>query len=218
MTFPNPRALAAAAAMCLLAVIGLTLSVADHPPLPAELRAAEWFRAWAAANGWGVDLAMVLRWLGSAVILTPLLIGVVIALSVRGHRGWAAWLAACSVGGLLLSELVKNTVMRERPTWPEPYYDATGYSFPSGHAMASIYGWVPLGIVCLYLLRPPWQKLLGISAIAIGVLMGPSRWVLGVHWITDVLAGWLLAAGWVLAVSAVAVGRAQTTARAPGRE
>jgi undecaprenyl-diphosphatase len=73
--------------------------------------------------------------------------------------------------------------------------------------MAGIYGWVVFGIVALYLLRGPWNRIVGVALIAFGVLMGPSRVVFGVHWPTDVLGGWLYASAWVLTVTALLLWR-----------
>jgi undecaprenyl-diphosphatase len=81
-------------------------------------------------------------------------------------------------------------------------YEPVGSAFPSGHTTAGIYGWVTVGVVAVVLLPAKWRPL-GWVAIGIGLLMGPARLVLGVHWLGDVLAGLLLASAWVLGVTAV---------------
>jgi membrane-associated phospholipid phosphatase len=62
-----------------------------------------------------------------------------------------------------------------------------------------------MGIIVLYLLPRPWSTILAVVPIAIGLANGPSRLVLGRHWVTDVLGAWLLASGWLLIVWAAFV-------------
>ena len=89
----------------------------------------------------------------------------------------------------VISQVVKRTIDRQRPVWPDPFEAPDSFSFPSGQHHGGIYGWVVFGIVALYLLRGPWNRIVGVALIAFGVLMGPSRVVFGVHWPTDVLGG-----------------------------
>jgi len=121
-------------------------------------------------------------------------IGVVVTLYRQGYRYWALWVGLCGMGGWMVSETVKNLVDRQRPVWPDPFEVLASPSFPSGHSMAGIYGYVVFGIVALTLLDCRWP---GILLITFGLLMGPSRVLLGVHWPSDVLAGWLFAGAWV---------------------
>jgi len=62
---------------------------------------------------------------------------------------------------------------------------------------------VAMGIVVLFILRRPWSTILGSILITIGVLNGPSRLILGQHWVTDVAGSLLLSVGWLLIVSGV---------------
>lgn len=147
-----------------------------------------------------VPIARFFDLTGSVFVLLPLTVTVVILLARRGHGWWALWVGACGMGGWMISQTVKHVVDRPRPTWPDPYETLMSPSFPSGHAMAGIYGYVVFGVVALALLPRRWP---GVVLIIFGVLMGPSRVLLGVHWPTDVLAGWLLASGWACAMAAL---------------
>jgi undecaprenyl-diphosphatase len=155
---------------------------------------------------WLVDAARALAVLGAGVAVLPLVAGTATMLLVAHHRRWAAWLLSCAVGGFALTHLVKRLVGRDRPVGGvDVPLDA---AFPSGHTTAGIYGWVTVGVVALCLLPKGWHRL-GYVAIAVGLLMGPSRLVLGVHWLGDVLGGLLAASAWVLGVTAVVLAGAQ---------
>jgi undecaprenyl-diphosphatase len=149
---------------------------------------------------WVVWVARVFAVMGSGLVLTPVTIAVVIGLTHAGHRWWAFWVGACGMGGWIISQSVKHLVDRQRPVWPDPFEVLTSPSFPSGHSMAGVYGYVAFGIAALALLPYRWP---GVALIVFGMLMGPSRVLLGVHWPTDVLMGWLLAGAWVCTAAAV---------------
>jgi len=151
------------------------------------------------------DLTSVWHTLGSPKVLLPIVVVVVITLLATRHWGFACFLIATSVGGVLIAEVVKHSVERDRPVWSDPIFTETGFSFPSGHAMAGIYAWAVFGIIAIYLIRGRLGAILGWVLIVFGILMGPSRIFLGVHWTSDVVAGWLLALGWVLIVSSAAI-------------
>ena len=189
------------------AAIALTAAVANTGGPPAiDTAIADPVHTWAVASPWAVSVARFFALMGSAAVLFPITVVVVLAL-LRNHRWWALWVASCGLGGLFISQVVKRTVDRQRPVWPDPFEALTSPSFPSGHAMAGIYGWVVFGIVALFLLRGPWNQIVGITLVTFGILMGPSRVVLGVHWSTDVLAGWLSAGAWVLTMGSLLLWR-----------
>lgn len=168
------------------------------------------------AHPWTVWVAQFFALMGSAAVLAPVTVVLVVVLARDGHRAWAWWVGLCGIGGMVISEAVKYTVDRQRPQWPDPWDVVTSPSFPSGHSMAGIYGYVVFGVVVLALTR---QRSAGVALIVFGMLMGPSRVLLGVHWTTDVLAGWLLATAWVCTAGAAVlwVGRSREAQRiAPG--
>ena len=136
---------------------------------------------------------------------TGAVVAIAVALLWWPHRLWAQWLLWSAVGGFALQNIVKELVGRERPSWSESAFQPLTASFPSGHAMSGITMWVVLGVILL--VAPVGGRLprvIGALALAIGILMGPSRLVLGVHWPTDILGGWLLG-GAVVCGAAAAV-------------
>lgn len=101
-------------------------------------------------------------------------------------------------GAVLLNLILKAVFMRDRPDlWVQLIHE-TGYSFPSGHAMSS----AGLGfalVAALWTSRWRWWAM-AFAAVYI-VFVGFSRLYLGVHYPTDVFAGWLVSAVWVATVA-----------------
>ena len=146
------------------------------------------------------SLGLATRDVGTGAVVV-----IAVALLWRPHRLWAQWLMWTALVGFALQNIVKELVGRERPAWSESAFHPLTASFPSGHAMSGITTWVVLGVILL--VAPVGGRLprvVGALALAVGFLMGPSRLVLGVHWPTDILAGWLLG-GAVACAAAAAV-------------
>lgn len=119
--------------------------------------------------------------------------------AVRGRSWLPVLLGAVGGGGITAVVLVaKVLVGRPRPTSPFALIPTSGFSFPSGHATgAAAVGLLCAWILCRWVVRP-WAAQVSVwaaSGAAIG-LIGFSRLYLGVHFVTDVLAGWLLGAAW----------------------
>jgi membrane-associated phospholipid phosphatase len=206
VTPPSPRVPAALAVGCALAFVGLALALPEAGPWLVEQQPQQVGQVLREAAPWLVDTARLLAVLGSTVVVLLLVAVVATVLLARRRPRWATWLLACALGGFALTHLVKRLVGRDRPLGGvDVPLDA---AFPSGHTTAGIYGWVTVGVVALCLLPRGWHRL-GYVAIMVGLLMSPSRLVLGVHWLGDVLAGLLLASAWVLGVTAVVLASAQ---------
>ena len=114
------------------------------------------------------------------------------------RRRYDALLLAAGVGGAaLLNYCAKITFVRERPDLWSQLIEETTYSFPSGHAAGSS----ALAVVIVALLwRTKWRVPALIIAPLYIVLIGFSRMYLGVHYLTDIIAGWIVGISWVLLV------------------
>lgn len=131
--------------------------------------------------------------LGYAWGVVPVDVGLVVVLALR-RRVREGLFAGLALGGsALLNIATKQFFARERPTlWDSIAPEAT-YSFPSGHAMGSMtLAWV----VVLLTWRTRWRVPVLIVAVPFTVLVGLSRIYLGVHFPSDILAGWTAASVW----------------------
>ncbi len=137
--------------------------------------------------------------LGGTGVLSAVTLAVVGFLFLTGKRHAAAAVGVAVVGGLLLSQALKWGFARPRPDLvPHGQYVYTR-SFPSGHAMLSAVVYLTLGAL---LARTQARRRVKLYLLAVAgsltVVVGVSRVYLGVHWPTDVLAGWTVGAGWAL--------------------
>lgn len=135
-------------------------------------------------------------------VLRAVALAGVIVLVRRGQRRVAIWLGVTMAIGGILSVLLKLVVARTRPEFDNPVAIAFGYSFPSGHALNAMV----FGCCVLVLLHPratgTGRVLLWAAAVAFVLLVGFNRITLGVHYLSDVLAGYVVGAATVLATVA----------------
>lgn len=126
-----------------------------------------------------------------------LLVGLLLSL-----RRWreALLLLAAAMGGTALGQTLKGVFGRERPEEAWRLVEAVNPSFPSGHAMMSAVVYLTLGALVA---RFAQRRRVKWFAMAVGILLtalvGVSRLYLGVHWPSDVLAGWCVGAAWAMA-------------------
>ena len=134
--------------------------------------------------------------LGYDLLILELVIAVAIFLRLRWRRA-AAWLAITMTGAVALDVTLKHAFHRSRPV---PFFgDAPhSYSFPSGHALASFcfYGALA-GLIAHRLDNMALKVTVGLIAAVLVLAIGVSRIYLGVHYPSDVVAGYLAAAMWV---------------------
>jgi undecaprenyl-diphosphatase len=111
----------------------------------------------------------------------------------RGRRRLAAWVLVTVATGGVLGGLLKLLVHRARPVLPEPVASAGGYSFPSGHALNSMLLAATLVVLATPALRGRRRAGVWLAALGFVLLVGFDRVALGVHYVSDVLAGWFVA-------------------------
>ena len=137
--------------------------------------------------------------LGNGIVLAGVTAIAVYLLLRRGHRR-EAWLVGLAfVGAELLSYALKLGFRRDRPFFTDPLAAESTFSFPSGHSTVSLAVYGALAVVLARRLRG-WAEIacLAGAATLIG-LIGFSRLYLGVHFLTDVLAGFAAGTAWLAA-------------------
>jgi undecaprenyl-diphosphatase len=114
------------------------------------------------------------------------------------HRG-ALYVAAASLTAMLLSSTLKQAFDRPRPDLVPHGAMVYSSSFPSGHSTMAAAVYLTLGLVASrFVARRRLKALFLVSAILVTAAVGVSRVYLGVHWPSDVLAGWAIGAAWAL--------------------
>lgn len=155
---------------------------------------------------WLQEFARDLTALGGVAVLTFLTLAACGFLLLQGKRHGAVLMLAAIGGGILLSSLLKIGFDRPRPELVPHGTLVYTASFPSGHSMMSAIVYLTLGAL-LARLQPNRRLkvyLLGL-ALLLALAVGMSRLYLGVHWPTDVLAGWSVGAAWALLCWAIAL-------------
>jgi membrane-associated phospholipid phosphatase len=167
------------------------------------------YRDDAAVAEWGATHATPLStrllgwitWLGGSAVVLSLAVLLGALEWLRRRRATVlAFMLTVVIGQNLIHNGVKLLVQRERP--PVPHLaDATGFSFPSGHSAAAAATWAAVALVLGR--GRPWRvkALLAAGAAAVAVAVAASRVLLGVHWVTDVVAGVALGFGWFVVCS-----------------
>ncbi|SNR65016.1 phosphatase PAP2 family protein [Puniceibacterium sediminis] len=139
--------------------------------------------------------------LGGVTVLTLISLSVLTFLFLRRQRASAIFLAVAILGGQALSHLAKSGFSRPRPDLVPHGVEVATASFPSGHSMMAAVTYLTLAVM---LARTEGQLRMRAFYVAVAailaMLVGISRVYLGVHWPSDVLAGWALGAAWALGV------------------
>ncbi|WP_200215246.1 phosphatase PAP2 family protein [Micromonospora coerulea] len=167
------------------------------PLYDADHEAAEWFNGLVAPHHPLVTVLQAVTDLGGRPVLIWLVTIAVVSLLIRRQSRLAVYLIITGVGGLILDPSLKALVGRLRPVVDVPITHAPGNSFPSGHALGSFVAYGALLLVFLPAMAPRWRKpAIAIAAVLVA-LVGLTRIALGVHFVSDVLGGWLLGAAWL---------------------
>lgn len=181
----------------LFAALATTVGVRHGAPLPGDRAAHDWALRHrppvAQALGRGITASGTGVWPYLIVLVAGLIAGRDTRERVRA--------VGCALAVLIAGQLVRTGLMelfaRARPPVADWAVDASGFAFPSGHATTSA---LTAGLLCWAVTRharPDLARTTCVVAVAWAAAVGLSRVYLGVHWASDVLGGWLLAAVWL---------------------
>lgn len=151
--------------------------------------------------------------LGATWFLVPVMAVVGIVDWRRRRSTTGIWfLVTVGIGVVLINNGLKLSIMRERPPVAR-LVDAAGSSFPSGHSSAAAACWMAIAFIVGGWLSPRVRPWLTAGAVAIACLVAASRALLGVHWVTDVVAGVTVGWTWFFVVALIFGGRIQRFGR-----
>lgn len=137
--------------------------------------------------------------LGGYAVVLLISLAVIGYLLMDGKRGAALWVLVSVSGGAVISNLLKLAIERPRPDLVARLVEVNTSSFPSGHATLAAVTYLTLGALLSRVEAQRRAKVYVLTvAVVLTVLIGVSRIYLGVHWPTDVLAGWCVGAAWAM--------------------
>lgn len=183
----------AAIALSLWGFGELADEVLDGEPFAFDIPLLQWARGLAAPALDEVMLLVSALGFGWGVIPADILLG--LALVLRRRFAEATFAIAATAGSGLLNVAAKQGFRRERPALWDPIAPEATYSFPSGHAMGSA------TLACVLVLlawRTRWRTAVLAGSVLFAAAVGASRVYLGVHYPSDILAGWSAAVAWTV--------------------
>jgi undecaprenyl-diphosphatase len=148
---------------------------------------------------WLQTVARDITSLGGLAILSLVTIASLGYLALTRQWSTAVMVIVSVLGGTAISSAVKLLMQRQRPDFSAEVVHLHDYSFPSGHSLLSAVTYLTIGILLARAQSRLTMKIYLVSlAMGVTILVGLSRLYLGVHWPTDVLAGWCAGAAWAI--------------------
>lgn len=180
-----------------------------------------WFRAGGdtaqlAGPSWILAFWQGTTWLGDGI--PRIVVASLVLAGLLGLRRWQSgvFMAGVLLSGIVLSTVLKQWVGRPRPQLVEHFDHVTSASFPSGHALNSTLFYLVVALLLGGMLRRRCaRRTVWFAAAILSFAIGVSRIALGVHYPTDVVAGWVAGAAWLWLW--VSVARCYWPVALPGR-
>jgi membrane-associated phospholipid phosphatase len=203
----RPRLALAALAAFLIAVPVTLLALAARngwsPVRDFDLRVAADLHRTVGSQPWLIDTLHVLDGVLHPWVFRVAVLALVVVLATRGAWRLAWWAAITMTTGSVLGLVLKLIVARSRPSFDLPLATAPGYSFPSGHALNSTVGALVLLLAVLPAVPTVRRRVAAwVAALVVIGLTAFDRIGLGVHYVSDVVAAWLVGAALVAATAA----------------
>jgi undecaprenyl-diphosphatase len=192
--FPLLGALMALAAS--LWLFGLIADDIVEDETANDQRLADWLHG--RATDPLTDVFHGITFLGNFVTLLAVTLVAIAILWRRRERIDAVFVALAFAGAQVLSSGMKLGFQRDRPFFPDPLATESTYSFPSGHALVSLAVYGSIALLLARRLQTPRRRALLVAGVALLVIaIGFSRLYLGVHFLSDVLAGYAAGVAWL---------------------
>ena len=214
----RPRSLAplitVTVAALVFAILLLLVRLQWAPLESADHRAAADINSLIAGHAALVTVVKAVTFLGSNGVLWTVIGAATVILAIRRQWRLAAYLLVTGAGALTLDPILKSLVGRLRPVVAHPIAYGTGDSFPSGHSLGSIVCYGAILLVFLPVARGRWRPAFIAVIVALIALIGISRILLGVHYLSDVVGAWAVGITW-LGVTAFAFELTRSAAGQP---
>lgn len=201
---PRQAGVRVAVALGGMAVAGVPFSVLVlfveshwHPLLELDGSARDGLHRYALAHPAFVTLMRLISDSGSALAWQLVVVGAAAVLLLRRRVRLALFVIVTNLGSSIVNGFVKTAVDRARPIVNHPFLHEPGKSFPSGHAQAAVVGYGVLLLVVLPFLDRMWRSVAVGVAVVLVAAIGFSRIALAAHFVSDVLAAYLLGLAWV---------------------
>lgn len=195
----TPQLAGAVVSLVTLVTLAVMVRQAWQPLLDVDRAVGRGPQTWTAQHPLAYDVLQLIEQAFSTRALTVLTVVVVLGLLYRRRLRVAIWTTGVMLGASMTTYFLKRYFQRDRPVWEEPFHELSTYAFPSGHSsgIASAMG-VAIVLTLLYVRRRSLRRgLVGFWVFLI-VLVGLDRVFLGVHNVSDILAGFAVGFFWVL--------------------
>src|SRR5215472_6412247 len=188
---------AVTAAARIFAVLLVLVRLRWAPLESADHGAAAGINGLIAGNAALVAVVKAVTWLGSDGVLWTVVGAATVVLALRRQWRLAVYLLVTGAGALILDPVLKSLVGRLRPVVAHPIAHGAGNSFPSGHSLGSIVCYGAVLLVFLPAARGRWRTAFIAVTVALVALIGVSRILLGVHYLSDVVGAWAVGIAWL---------------------
>jgi undecaprenyl-diphosphatase len=167
-----------------------------------DRKVSQWFHSH--ANVPLTKAVLVFTHLHGTAGLIILSLFVAVFMFSRKEWSWLLTMAVAVPGGMLLNVGLKHVFERARPHFDEPLLTLTTFGFPSGHAAGATMFYGVLAAYLISKVKPwRWRALIAVSAVTLVSLVALSRLYLGVHYLTDVVAGVAEGIAWLALIFGV---------------
>ena len=166
------------------------------PPSALDASITQWFHV--RATPWATRGMLLFTNLHSTagISMFAVLLALYLLWKKEGH--WILTLSVVLPVGMLINVLLKQTFLRDRPSFTDPILTLASYSFPSGHvAGATLFYGVFAAVLCSRLHAWQWRVAIVLTACVMVVLVGITRLYLGVHYFSDVVAAAVWSSAWL---------------------
>ncbi|HEY6311743.1 MAG TPA: phosphatase PAP2 family protein [Streptosporangiaceae bacterium] len=184
-------------AALVFAILLIAVRLRWAPLESADHGAAAGINSLIAGNATLVSVVKAVTFLGSNGVLWTVIAAATAILAIRRRWRLAAYLLVTGAGALILDPILKSLVGRLRPVVAHPIAYGTGDSFPSGHSLGSIVCYGAILLVFLPAARGRWRTAFITVIVTLIALIGISRILLGVHYLSDVLGAWAVGITWL---------------------